>query len=71
LRVEIEFPDEAGEKLRELIRLHPGKTLETVFIRALTFYHACYDLMLLGHLSCSCITEVMEHLDEQDEKEGR
>lgn len=66
----ITFPDEADEAIRTLVRLHPGKSVETVIIRAMTFYHAAYDLHLRGQTGEE-INEIIEYLDKQDEKEGR
>lgn len=67
----IEFPEEADEAVRKLHLLHPGKTMNTVIVRAMTFYHACYDLHLQGK-ACSTIDMLIEQLDYQDdEREGK
>lgn len=65
----LHFPDQAEGALKRLQELHPGKSVNTIVARAMTFYHAAYELNLEG-ATCGCINAILEHLDKQDEERG-
>lgn len=65
----VHFPPEGEIAIRRLAELHPGKAIDAILVRALTFYHAAYDSHLQGK-NCGCIDGIIEHLDKQDEERG-
>jgi len=62
----VKFPEKAEAALNRLVELHPGKTDELVLVRALTFYHACYE----AHLEGVAGQEINDLLDALDLMEG-
>jgi hypothetical protein len=64
----VSFPDgPCADAFKRLVQLHPGKNNTMVLIRALTAYHALYEMYLEGS-ACDCVKSVMDYLDEQDER---
>jgi hypothetical protein len=64
----LELPDDTFALFSQLVILHPGQTRDQVMARALTSYHALYDMYLQDQLDGFAL-KMMEHLDELEDKE--